>query len=316
MLSFKQFKKNEPLAAYTTLKIGGPAKFLVEVTSEKELKESWLLAKNSGLAWLLIGSGSNLLVADTGFDGLVIINKTNGIELDYPKLNVKSGTELQKLVDFANEHGLADLENLTGIPGTVGGAVFGNAGAYGQIISDKLTRVKIFDGQKEKWLSKKDCQFEYRESLFKKTKWPILEIEFALDKGSVTQLKAKSGAILEKRLKAYKPGLLSAGSFFKNVLVDHLSKEVLAKIPPEKITYGKIPAAYLLESVGAKGAKSGKIKISDNYANLFINLGSGKAKDFYELAHQFWLKVKKKYGLVLEPEVQLIGFVSRQGFEP
>ncbi len=303
-----KFINQEPLSKHTTLKLGGTAKYFSEARSEKELIELLDYARKNSISYLVIGEGSNLLVSDQGFGGLIIKNSIRGIFLKGSMINVKSGTSLQELVDFANNNGLRGLEHLTGIPGTVGGAVYGNAGAYGQSISDYLVRVKILQNGKEKWVNKIDCGFGYRESFFKKDKSIILAAELGLDKGSSEELKSESAKILSERLKKYKPGIMCPGSFFKNILESDLSKEQLGKIPPEKIVYGKIPAGYLLENVGAKGEKLGKIKVAEYHGNLFINLGGGSAKDFYDLATKYKNKVKEKFGITLEPEVQLVGF--------
>jgi len=205
--------------------------------------------------------------------------------------------------------GYVGMEKMTGIPGTVGGAVYGNAGAYGQVVSDKLLRVKVFDGKKVTWVPKKLCKFGYRESIFKKNKWVLLEAEFLFNsRVDPAELKKAAADTLTLRLKKYKPGLKCPGSFFKNIEVKDLTREQLVKIPKEKIVYEKVPAGYLLEEVGAKGKKLGKILIADFHANLFINTGGGNPTDFYNLAKTYAEKVEEKFGIKLEPEVQLVGF--------
>lgn len=298
----------EPLSKHTTLKLGGPARYFSEAHSEQELKELLDYAQGNGVSYCVIGEGSNLLVSDEGFDGLIIKNSIKGISVKDSTLSVKSGTRLQDLVDFGNNNGFSGFEHLTGIPGTVGGAIYGNAGAYGQIISDKLIRVKILRREKTSWLNRENCGFAYRDSAFKKGNSIILEAEFRLDKDSAEKLKAESAQILKERLKKYLPGIMCPGSFFKNVLESDLTKEQLVKIPKEKILYGKIPAGYLLEMVGAKGKQLGKIKVADYHGNLFINLGGGTSRDFYILAMEYRDKVKEKFGIEFQPEVQLIGF--------
>lgn len=296
------------LSDLTTLKIGGPAKEVITVKTEDELisvlSDSSLITHHSSP--LVIGSGSNLLVSDEGFDGTIIKNVITGIEQNGNKLSVKSGTILHELVDFANSHALEGLEKLAGIPGTVGGAVFGNAGAYGQTISDHLTSISVYNGQGIIKLPKNNYQFSYRESIFKRTRDIILETEFDLTPGNSKALKKESAQTLKKRLKKYPKGIKCPGSFFKNIVASTLPKEILKKIPSEKIVYGKLPAGTLLEMVGAKGDKLGRIQIAPYHANLFINRGGGTAKDFYDLAKKYADKVKQKFGITLDPEVQLI----------
>lgn len=219
---------------------------------------------------------------------------------------VKSGTSLQSLVNFSIESSLQGLQKLTGIPGTVGGAVYGNAGAYGQSISDHLVSVTCLDEEKETTFSKEECQFSYRTSIFKKNHFPILEVVFTLKEAAQAELREEEKATISQRLVKYPPGIKCPGSFFKNLIAVELPQSVLEKIPENKITYGKITAGYLLEEVGAKGETKGEIEIAPYHANLFVNKGGGTAQDFYDLAKEVAQRVKEKFGIVLEPEVQLI----------
>ena len=299
--------KNFPLSKITTLGIGGPAKEFVVVKSTDELSEAIKYAKKQNLHYYIVGGGSNLLINDKGVDFLVIKNEISGISHLGGVIKVKSGTPLQELVDFTIEHNLSGLENLTGIPGSVGGAIFGNAGAYGQTISDHLESVSILNEEGEsKDLSKDECGFNYRDSMFKKNGLIILEVTFSLDKGDREQLQNGAKEILSQRLIKYPAGIKCPGSFFKNIIAETLPKEIIEKLPPEKVPYGKVNAGYLLEEVGAKGKRLGDIEIADYHANLFVNIGNGTAKDFYDLAKQQKQKVEEKFGITLEPEVQLV----------
>lgn len=302
-----KFEDNYPLKNVTTLQIGGPAKKFVRVTTDEQFIEAIKYAKDENLPYLIIGGGSNLLVSDQGVACLVIKNKITGIS--HPRgvtLKVKSGTILQDLVNYSIKNGLAGLEKLAGIPGTVGGAVFGNAGAYGQTISDCLTEVIVFDGEKNITFSKDKCNFSYRNSEFKKNKYSILEATFQLEAGDPKTLSEESNDVLTKRAVKYPPGIKCPGSFFKNLIASEIPAEIIKEIAAEKIVYGKIPAGTLLEEVGAKGQRVDGIHIAPYHANLFINNGSGNAKAFYDLAKTYALKVKEKFGITLEPEVQLI----------
>ncbi len=301
-----QFKSNYLLKNTTTLQIGGPAKMFVEVYSVDELIKAIKYAKDNKLEYLVIGGGSNLLISDLGFNGLIIKNEIKGSKREGNKLIVQSGTVLQILVESAIMHGLSGLEKLTGIPGTVGGAVYGNAGAYGQTISDTISQVKAFNGQNIFILTKDQCQFNYRDSIFKKNGVIILEVIFTLDPFDPSFLTIDAREVLKKRLVKYPPGIKCPGSFFKNIVASTLPKEILEKIPPEKIVYGKLPAGSLLEEVGAKGDALDGIYIADYHANLFVNKGNGTAQTFYDLAKKYAIKVKEKFGISLEPEVQLI----------
>lgn len=300
-------KENILLARFATLEIGGPSSYFFKANSKKSLIKAVKAAKTFRISFIVIGSGSNLLIHDNGYEGLIIKNNIKGIKIKGSMINPEGGVLLQTLVDKANENGLSGLERLTGIPGTVAGAIYGNAGAYGQTISDNLTRVGVTDGDKTFWLSKKECGFQYRESIFKKQKdLIILKAEFELVKGNSVELKKTSEEIADLRRKKYLLGIRCPGSFFKNVLLEKLPKHLQNDMPEDY--YGKVPAWYFLEEVGAKGQKRGDIKIADFHANLFINEGGGKASDFFELAKEYKEKVKEKFGITLEPEVQLVGF--------
>lgn len=301
-----QFVDNFPLKNITTLQIGGPARLFTKVTTQQQLIEVIQFANQKNLPYLVIGGGSNLLVADEGVNKLVIKNEVEGITKIVRFLKVKSGTPLQDMVDFSIAHNLSGLQKLTGIPGTVGGAVFGNAGAYGQTISDYLREVICFTEREIISLQKDECEFDYRDSIFKRNSYTILEIVFKLEVGKSKELRQEADEILEKRLVKYPPGIKCPGSFFKNLVAEKLPKEILKKIPKEKIVYGKVPAGSLLEMVGAKGDKLGEIEIASYHANLFINKGGGSASDFYLLAKKYAQKVKDKFNISLEPEVQLV----------
>lgn len=303
-----KFEQNYPLNKVTTLQIGGPARQFVTVSTQDDLTEAIAYANQNQIPYLVIGGGSNLLVADQGVNKLIIKNEIEGITKEVRSLKVKSGTPLQHLVDYSIASDLFGLQKLTGIPGTVGGAVYGAAGAYGQTISDYLREVKCLDQSSQViTLDKEECEFGYRDSVFKKNGYIILEIWFKLENGSAKKLRKEADEILEKREKKYPKGIKCPGSFFKNLLADQLTKEILEKIPKDKIVYGKLPAGALLEAVGAKGEKQGDIEIASHHGNLFVNKGGGKASDFYTLAKKYAEKVKETFGITLEPEVQLIG---------
>lgn len=298
-----KFADNYPLKNVTTLGIGGPAKKFTEVFTEEGLIEAIKYAREENLKFLVIGGGSNLLISDRGIECLVIKNNISGISTS---LEVKSGTLLQELVDYSIQNNLSGLQKLTGIPGTVGGAIYGNAGAYGQAIADHIIEVTAYDEENIVTLAKDECEFDYRFSIFKKNGFIILSAKFQLEKGDKKSMDMEAKEVTWKRFVKYPPGIKSPGSFFKNIVASTLPKEILSKIPKEKIVFGKLPAGTLLEEVGAKGQKLDGIEIASHHANLFINKDTGTAKAFYDLAKTYAQKVKEKFGITLDPEVQLI----------
>lgn len=303
-------KEDISLAQFTTFQIGGPAKHFCTAESIEDLKEALAWAKKENLPYLIIGGGSNLLISDEGFPGLVIKNEMVQVHLGTRgrTLRACAGTNLQNLVDFTISHGLANMQKLIGIYGTLGGAIFGNAGAYGQTISDYLIKVVSLNPTTNQIINftKEQCEFGYRESAFKRNGCIILEAHFKLPQGDAQALQSEAKEILSQRIAKFPFTLKCPGSFFKNIPVANIPAESLKLIPQGKITFEKIPAAVLLDLVGAKGQRTGDIQVSEDHANLMINTREGKALDVYNLAKDLIKKVKEKFNITLEPEVQLI----------
>lgn len=311
MVNF-DFKRNYLLKNLTTMKVGGPAKYFFIARNEKNLTKSIKWAKQNKIRWYVVGAGSNLIPSDKGFNGLVIKNQIDGFKKTGNKIYVGAGSNLLEFILKVNELGLAGIEKMAGIPGTVGGAIYGCAGAYGQEIKDCLTGVRIFDGKAIKWISKNQCRFNYRESIFKtKKNWIILGAEFKFKIGNYKNLINKSKKIIKIREIKYRPGLLCPGSFLKNIFVKNikplaLRKKIIKKIGKDKIMFSKIPAGYILDVAGAKGMKYGGIAVAKHHGNLIYNSGKGKTSEILELSKMLKSKVKKKFGLKLEEEIQYL----------
>lgn len=304
-------RENVPLAPLTTLGIGGPAEYFVEVETKEEVRDAFTFAKERNLPLTVIGGGSNLLVADAGIPGLVVRMRIKGIEIYGERVRVAAGEDLAELVRRAIGEELGGLETLTDIPGTVGGAIYGNAGAYGRTISDFLTRVTVFNGKGLRTLSKDECGFCYRGSIMKGRPWAIVEAEFSLLKLHKRMLESIGQAISAHRAIRYPKGLKIPGSFFKNADVKEVPPEALEKIPAYGIMGNKIQAGFLLELVGALGARHGSVKVSEHHGNLFINEGGAAAEEFLSLAEEYWRRVHERFGITLEPEVELLGFKKK-----
>jgi len=307
-----RFEKEKPLSKLTTLGIGGKASFFVEVKKEEDLKIALREALDKKMDWYVLGSGSNIIASDKGFEGLIIKIGIKDFKKSGRRVHVGAGNNLLDFIKKINGLGLAGMEKMAGIPGTVAGAIYGNAGAYGTEIRENITRVRIFDLKKFRWIKNSECRFGYRTSGFKKNKdWIIVGAEFSFGKGKPAELLKISRDTIKLREKKYKPGLLCPGSFFKNIILKNLKpeakKELLAKIDNSKIMFGKLPSGYLLEEVGAKGMSSGKIKVAEHHGNLFYNAGGGTAHDIKKLAVMMKDRVLKKFGINLEEEVQYLG---------
>jgi len=299
-----------PLSQHTRFGIGGPARYFVEAPSEEALAEALRTIQQSGLPHVVIGSGTNLIVSDDGFDGFVLRFTAAAIEQAGMCLRVEAGSVLQDLVDYSVNHGLRGLETMTGIPGTVGGAIYGNAGAYGRSICESIRQVRFFDGATIRALDLEACQFHYRESIFKKNRnWVILSADLTLESAPVADLARAADEILTVRNKKYPPTMKCAGSIFKNLILDELAPSVRARVPAAVVREGKVPSAWFLEQVGAKGLRNGDIHVADYHANLIYNAGAGTAAQVREVIDNLKSSVSAMFGLELEEEVQYVGFV-------
>jgi len=299
----------EPLAAHTRFGIGGPAEVYAESPRVESFLEALRLARASGLNYAVIGSGTNLVVSDEGFRGLVLRFTGAKIETRGQRLLAEAGAELQNLVEAANNAGLAGLQTLAGIPGSVGGAVYGNAGAYGRALSEVVREVYFFDGAMVRALYNSQCDFTYRDSVFKRRKdWIILTAEVALEPGDAPELQRRSEEILALRVRKYPPELRCAGSIFKNLLWRELPAPLRALVPAEVIREGKVPAAWFLDQAGCKGLADGDLRVADYHANLIYNAGAGTAHQLCALISELKGRVRERFGFELEEEVQYLGF--------
>jgi UDP-N-acetylmuramate dehydrogenase len=297
------------LSNYTRFGIGGPADLFAETHDPARFIEAWCIARASGLDTVVIGGGTNLIVSDAGFRGVVLKLSNNRIRSERETVCVESGASLQALVDFTVDAGLKGLETMTGIPGSVGAAVYGNAGAYGHSIAERVIRVRFFNGSGVCEFNNAQCEFHYRESVFKRHKeWIIVSTDLAMECGDRGGLRETADKILSIRNKKYPPTMKCAGSIFKNFLVAQLPLPVVNEIPANVIIEGKVPSAWFLEQVGAKGMRLGDIHVADYHANLIYNAGQGIARDLVEVIAELKQRVERRWGIPLEEEVQYVGF--------
>jgi UDP-N-acetylmuramate dehydrogenase len=298
-----------PLSEHTRFGIGGPAAVYVETASESGFVEALRCVQSSLIPYVVIGSGTNLVVSDSGFPGVVLRFTGSEIRHTGARVWVAAGAMLQDLVDYTVTLGLTGIHTMTGIPGSVGAAVYGNAGAYGRAIDQSIREVRFFDGGAIRVASNDDCRFRYRDSIFKRNKpWIILSALLELEGGDAAELINKSAEILSIRNRKYPPTMKCAGSIFKNLLLMELPENVRSAVPERTIIEGKVPAAWFLEQVGAKGMTNGDIRVADYHANLIYNENRGTAAQLREVIGELKRRVTERYGFVLEEEVQYIGF--------
>lgn len=332
-----RLKKKVSLKEYTSFKIGGAAKYFLEVMMVEELVSAVKLARKEKLDYVILGGGSNVLMSDKGFGGVVLRMLDVRCEmLDDKTIAAGSGLSLVKLSEFALENSLTGLEWALGIPGTVGGAVVMNAGCFGREMKDVVHRVKYFDSHVRdfgsaspqiasnassnnsnigiKELTRKQCKFGYRESVFKyHPEWIVLEAELKLKKGKQEKIKKEIKELLDRRNEKM-PREPSAGSVFKKYEIRRGEKlnpqleKVLKKEHPEFLRGRYIPAGWLIEELGLKGKRIGGAMISEKHANFIVNTGKARAEQVIMLISLIKQKVRNNFGIQLQEEIIYLGF--------
>jgi len=300
-----------PLSRYTRFGIGGPADIYAETPSVEAFVAALSVARDSGLDYVVIGGGTNLIVSDLGFRGVVLRFTSSRILAAQNRVMVDGGAVLQDLVDFAIARGLKGLETLAGIPGSAGAAIYGNAGAYGHSISERIRQVRFFDGERVRVFDNEQCEFHYRESIFKRNKdWIIFSAELVLDPAPPQELRTIADDILKVRNEKFPVTMKCAGSVFKNLILSELPPDAAKGVPANVVREGKVPAAYFLEQVGAKGMQRGDIHVASYHANLIYNAGQGTARDLCELIDELKERAHSRFGVALEEEVQYVGVTN------
>ncbi len=285
-----KLQKNISLSKHTTFKIGGPARYFCIAKSKKDLIEAVKKAKELNLPFFILGGGSNVLALDKGFNGLVIKIQNSKFKIQNCNLYAEAGMKLEDLVKLSVRTSLADLEWAVGVPGTVGGAVYGNAQAFDIKMSDIVKSVEVFNTKtlKIKNLIEKQCQFSAKNSIFKKNKnLIILSVVLSLKQGNKERIQKEIKEHLNIRKQRHPLSFPSAGSIFINKT-------------------GGLSSSYLIEKAGLKGTKKGGAKVSEKHAGFIINTGKAKAKDVLDLIKIIKQKVKSKFGITLKEEIQVI----------
>lgn len=282
-------EENVELAPFTTFKVGGPARFFYEAKSKEDLIAAVEFAKSADVPFVILGAGSNIVVSDDGYHGLVIKPTFDTISQSGVMVKAGAGARITKLVVFAAQNGMAGLEKFAGLPGSVGGAVWANLGTMGEEVSNLLVQVEILDdaGVVQE-ISNEDCEFAYRDSRFKHApKEVILSATFRMRAGNPVEIKKVVAETMKYKREVQDYEHPSAGSMFKN---------------PEGESAGK-----LIDKAGLRGHKVGNAQISSKHGNFFINAGGAKAADVRRLVILAKERVKEQFDIDLEEEVIFLG---------
>lgn len=282
--------ENVSLKDYNTYKIGGKTRYLVKPYNIDSLKELLNYIKNNNLKYIIIGNGSNIILPDSDYDGVVILlSKLNEIKINENKVNAFCGVSLTYFVNELVKNNLGGLESLSGIPGTLGGAIFNNAGCYGQTISDKLNSITYLENGEIKTINKEECNFSYRDSIFKKNKnFIILSAKFKLDYKNKEEMLNIIKENMIKRNTSQPLNYPNAGSVFRN---------------PIGYSAGK-----LIEDAGLKNYHINGAYVSDKHANFIINKDNASSEDIIELIEYIQKEISEKYNIKLKLEQEIIKY--------
>jgi UDP-N-acetylmuramate dehydrogenase len=318
-----EIKEHISLAQFTNLHVGGEARFFVDVTTEDELRKAVEWARNKNVSIAILGAGSNVLVSDSGFDGLVIRAQIKDITVDDVYMRVGAGTMMAQAAQTAFQNNLSGFEWAVGIPGTVGGSVYGNAGCFGGEIKDIVESVQVFDSIQviRYTLQVTECNFSYRESIFKKQKHLIiLRVMLKLNRISYEEKKEKQAWIqrmMRERVSEQVIGEQTMGSTFKSIPITDTTLRILQSY--DKRFYktkqacwvfenraGMLSAGFLIEQANLKGKQVGGVMISIKHANFLINKNNATAEHVTILIALIKEYVHRKFGILLEEEIQYI----------
>lgn len=303
---------NVPLAQFTTFHIGGPARCFARVKTTDELVEALRYAQESSLSVFLLGGGSNLLVSDKGYDGLVIKVEQADIAQDDMTLSVGAGVKLLDVVRFAAAAGLQGMELLAGIPGSVGGAIRGNAGAFGPDVSKVVQEVTAVNQKtlETRTFSCMECEFAYRQSFFKNhPEWVVFSAKLIFRTGDPRALLQVVEETIAKREAKHSQSAWCAGSFFMNPSVaDEALRHEFEQDAGVVCKDDKLPAGWLIDHVGLRGKKVGGAMVSNQHPNYIVNIGNATAEDVIILSSVIKQKIRTELGIRLVEEVQMVGF--------
>lgn len=310
----EKIQTNFELSSLNTWHIGGPAKFFIEVKEQADLADSINWAKQKGFKYHILGGGSNILISDLGVDGLVIKLVNNDATFQGERVNAGAGAILGKIVTGAMTNSLAGIDWAIGIPGTLGGAIRGNAGAYGSSISDVVETIEAYSAKTGKFykLSNRDCEFSYRGSLFKTNDDLVIwRAILRLSSGDSASIRVHMEELMNKRNQG-QPKLPNAGCVFKNLVVERLREqnENLAEKAQAMglVKGGKVGAGWIIDQLDLKGKSIGDAKVSLEHANFIVNTSKATAVQVVALISYIKQQARDRFGVQLEEEIQYFGF--------
>ena len=307
-------QKNVPLRKYSNYKIGGPASYFCEFSSRGELLDTLSEFEKidpEGKVFVL-GNGTNILFSDAGFDGLILKNNIKFITREKDLITVGSGTLIDELTTFCSQNSLSGLEWAGGLPGTVGGGIRGNAGAFLGEMGDRVHKVESLNLKnfKLKVRGREECNFGYRQSVFKNegSDEVILSATFKLKKGDQEKIKKETQEKIDYRIDRHPLNLPNIGSTFKNVPVKDVSPEVRSEFEKsiKQDPFPVLPVAKLIIAAGLMGKQVGDAQFSTKHPNFIVNTGNAKAKEVLELVNLAKEEIKSKYDISLEEEIMVV----------
>ncbi len=305
-------RENEALAPKTTFDIGGVARYFTEVRNVDELREALAFAREKDVPFFLLGGGSNILFSDAGYDGMVIRMMHNTLQIHNDVLiTCGAGTMLMDVIVYAAQSNLGGVEGLAGIPGSVGGAVRGNAGAFGMEIQDVIDHVSVYDTVTDTVLevTADACAFGYRMSAFKNDPTKIIiDATLRFTPGHKEHITRAIYDTVEKRNAKQIQDIKSAGSWFVNPEVEMRIQEIFTKETGKTSHGGRVPAGWLLQSAGMFQKRIGDVQAGIQHANYFINMGRGTAEQAIQLSSMAKMRVRDTFDVQLKEEVVLAGF--------
>jgi UDP-N-acetylmuramate dehydrogenase len=293
-----RIERDYPLSKLTTIGVGGPADRVAFCRSASEIREAIELCRSEGVDYFVLGGGSNVLASDGGYRGMIILDQIEDFSIDGEVVTCGAGLSLHTAVERVAEAGLEGMESLAGIAGTIGGAIAGNAGAYGRSVADVLVDVELYHPEKGFYTQKSsELDFRYRHSRIKCSGEAIIKGRFKLKHADADELKGRVNKVLDERWKKLPREDISAGCFFKN-------------IEKADAPFGKLAAGKLLDDIGAKQICIGKAGVYPNHANVLINKGGATASEIRQLSLELKRKVKETFNIDLVEEVVLLGDFS------